>query len=75
MAKHCSILVIAFIDLSPMDVETIRLVTISVVNQTMITQVILMTSAFMMVATIFSKKDKDSNTDKLTLMGIAPSTD
>jgi hypothetical protein len=49
--------------------------TIAVVNQTLITQVILMTSVFMMVATIFSKKDKDSNTDKLTLMGIAPSTD
>jgi Kef-type K+ transport system membrane component KefB len=49
--------------------------TISVVNQTLITQVILMTSAFMMVATIFSKKDKDSNTDKLSIMGIEPSTD
>ncbi len=48
---------------------------ISVVNQTLITQVILMTSIFMMVATIFSKKDKDSSTDKLTIMGIEPSTD
>lgn len=49
--------------------------TISVVNQTLITQVILMTSIFMMVATIFSKKDKDSNTDKLSIMGIEPSID